>query len=382
MVAGEASGDQLGAGLISNLKKYFPDAEFVGIGGAKMQQQGFRSLFPMERLSVMGLVEPLKRLPELLRIRRRLFHYFISHQFDLVVGIDSPDFNLGLELRLRRRGIKTAHYVSPSVWAWRQGRIRKIAKAVDRMLTLLPFEADFYRQYRVPVTFVGHPLAEEIPFENDTAAARQALDLPVDAIVLAIMPGSRASEVAQLGTLFLEVARHCQQKIPGLLLVIPAANAARRQQIEEQLRDFPELPVKLLNGNSHQAMAAADAVLLASGTTALEAMLLKKPMVVSYRMGNMSYRIFSKMIKVPYISLPNLLAAKMLVPECIQSDATVERLSAELLPLLTDKEKASALQEIYLELHRQLQQGGNARAAKVLSGMLVGDSAKGDDEAL
>lgn len=370
IVAGEASGDQLGAGLIPALKKRFPDAVMVGIGGHKMLAQGFESLFPIDRLSVMGLVEPLKRLPELLRIRRQLFKYFRDQKFDLVIGIDSPDFNIDLELKLRKAGIKTAHYVSPSVWAWRQQRIKKIARAVDMMLTLLPFEAGFYRQHDVPVTFVGHPLAEELPLENDTAAARQQLGLPMMGRVLTIMPGSRGSEVKTLGTLFLAVAQQCRQQIPDLQLVLPAASPERRIQIEEQLLEFPDLPVKVLDGNSLTAMAAADAVLLASGTTALEAMLLKKPMVVSYRFGKFSYAIISRLVKAPYVSLPNLLANKMLVPECIQNDATVERLTAELLPLLGESAEIASLREAFCELHIQLKQGGSEKAAEALATLL------------
>ena len=369
LVAGEASGDQLGAGLIAELKNQFPEAEFVGLGGKLMKAQGLRSLFPMDRLSVMGLVEPAKRLPELLRIRRTLYHYFAVHRFDLVVGIDSPDFNLGLELKLKRSGIKTVHYVSPSVWAWRQGRIKKIARAVDHMFTLLPFEADFYHDHNVPVTFVGHPLAEELPLATDTSAARQALGLEEDKKILAVLPGSRGSEVAALGALFLDTVRECRKSISNLHIVIPAANQARKDQLELLLKRYQDVPVTLLDGHSHQAMAAADAVLLASGTTALEAMLLKKPMVVSYRMGRLSYAIISRMLKVPYVSLPNLLAGRALVPECIQDDATVDRLTAELLPLL-NSDKAEDLQASFLELHQQLQQGGNVKAASVIAGML------------
>ena len=280
LVAGEASGDQLAAPLIAELRKHFPDAIFEGLGGEQMIAQGFRSLFPMERLSVMGLVDPLKRLPELLHIRKTLYRHFLDNQFSLVVGIDSPDFNLGLEKKLRRQGVTTAHYVSPSVWAWRQGRVKKIAQAVDRMLTLLPFEAGFYQQHQVPVTFVGHPLADRFPMQPDTLGAREQLGLPADKKVLAIMPGSRRSEVAMLGQLFLECALNCRERLQQqgqeLNFVIPAASVDRYQELQVLLATFPELPVKLVQGNSHQVMEAADAVLLASGTTALEAMLLKK----------------------------------------------------------------------------------------------------------
>ncbi len=370
IVAGEASGDQLGAGLLAALKRHFPHARYSGIGGQKMLAEGFESLYPMDRLSVMGLTEPLKRLPELLKIRRQLKRHFISQQFDLVIGIDSPDFNLGLELKLKKAGITTAHYVSPSVWAWRQGRIKKIARAVDMMLTLLPFEAAFYRQHNVPVTFVGHPLAEQLPLETDTAHARAQLGLHIDKKVLTLMPGSRGSEVKLLGEIFLQVAQNCCEKIEGLQIVLPAASSERRQQLEAQLAGFPSLPVKLIDGQSLTAMAAADAVLLASGTTALEAMLLKKPMVVSYRLSRTSFFMLSRLVKTDYYSLPNLLAGRQLVPELVQSDATAEKLTEAILPMLADSAEVARLQHHFHDLHQQLRQGGSEKAAQVLAGMI------------
>ena len=283
MVAGEASGDILGADLIRALKTQFPNAIFEGIGGPKMQAEGFQSLFEMDRLSVMGFVEPLKRLPELLSIRRSIVERYLVQKPAVFIGIDSPDFNSGIEQRLHRAGVKTVHYVSPSVWAWRQGRIKKIKKSVDLMLCLLPFEAGFYKQHQVPVRFVGHPLAGQMAEQPDTQAARSRLGLNPDRPVLCIMPGSRSGEVELLGELFLDTACAVQAQLgTDLQLVIPAANQARYQQISDILSTKQGLSVELLMQNSHLAMEAADAVLLASGTTALEAMLLKKPMVVSY----------------------------------------------------------------------------------------------------
>ena len=370
LVAGESSGDQLGAGLIRSLKLHYPEAQFEGIGGDKMLSEGFRSLFPMDRLSVMGFIEPLKRLPELLGIRRHLYQHFIKNRFDLVVGIDSPDFNLGLEKKLRQQGLLTAHYVSPSVWAWRQGRVKKIASAVDLMLTLLPFEADFYKQHDVPVVFVGPPLAEEIPLVTDSIQARKTLNLPEDGRILTLMPGSRASEVDSLGRLFLDVAQSCRRQLPGLHLVVPAASHDRLEQLNGLLNEYPELSVTLLEGQSHLAMAAADVVLLSSGTSTLEAMLLNKPMVVSYRLGKWTYALVSRMLKVPWVSLPNLLASEALVPELLQDNATVDNLSNAVLAYFLDEKKVLALQHRFAELHQTLCHGGNRAAGQALVDLL------------
>ncbi|OUS17712.1 lipid-A-disaccharide synthase [Gammaproteobacteria bacterium 50_400_T64] len=370
IVVGEASGDQLGAGLIKALQSSHPDAIFEGVGGVKMQALGCTSLYPMETLSVMGFVEPLKRLPELLRMRRGLVKHFIAHPPDVFVGIDAPDFNLGIELRLKKAGIPTVHYVSPSVWAWRQGRIKKIARAVDHMLTLLPFEADFYHHHNVPVTFVGHPLADDLPLVPDMSSARAQLNLPSDGPVIALLPGSRQSEVALLGQLFLDAARLCLKANPELTFVLPAANPERRQQIDAMLVDVDDLPITLLDGQSHLAMEAADVVLLASGTTALEAMLLKKPMVVSYKAGWLTYAIISRMLKVPYVSLPNLLADRELVPEVLQDDATAETLSILLLERLGDSTLAVKLRSDFTEIHQQIKCNGNQKAAAAVLSMI------------
>ncbi len=364
LVAGEASGDRLGAGLIKAIQAQRPDTRFEGVGGPLMLAAGLQSLFPMEPLSVMGLIEPLKNLPTLLRIRGSLKKHFIAQPPDIFIGIDAPDFNLGLELKLRRQGITTMHYVSPSVWAWRQKRIKKIARAVDHMLTLLPFEADFYTEHKVPVTFVGHPLADDLPMDPEGARARAELNLGApSAPVLALLPGSRRGEVAQLGRLFLETARRCREVMPDLTFVLPAANAARRQQIDLLMMEFADLPVTVLDGQSHAAMAAADVVLLASGTTALEAMLLKKPMVVSYRTGWLTHAIISRMLKVPYVSLPNLLAGEELVPELLQDAATVKNLSERLMAIFQHPREGEALKEKFYQLHEQLRCNASYKAS-------------------
>ena len=372
MVAGEASGDQLGAALMIALREHYPDVIFEGIGGDRMLALGFNSLYPQERLAVMGFVEPFKRLPELLRIRQGLFRHFVATNTDLILGIDSPDFNLGLELRLRRQGLLAAHYVSPSVWAWRQGRIKKIARAVDMMLTLFPFESAFYRQHNVPEAFVGHPLADQIPLQPDQGAARQRLQLPTGEKYLAMMPGSRGSEVALMGPLFLDVAQWLLAQQPDLKFLIPSANRERHQQLAELLHTRPQLPVQLVEGNSHAVMEACDAVLLTSGTTALEAMLLKKPMVVAYRMGAASYWLVSKLVKSPFISLPNLLAGKALVPELIQDNATVDSLGEQILFQLTDSEHRQQLVQAFSDLHQTLRQDASHKAAAALAQLIDG----------
>jgi len=373
IVAGEASGDILGAGLIQSLRARYPRARFVGIGGDDMQAVGFHSLVPMERLSVMGLVEVLGRLRELFSIRARLMDYFLTTPPDVVIGIDSPDFTLGVERRCRDAGIPTVHYVSPSVWAWRQKRIFKIAKSVDLMLTLFPFEARFYEEHHVPVAFVGHPLADRIPLEPDSPAARRALGLREDQPVLAILPGSRGGEVERLGSLFLSAARWIQAKRPDLQLVIPCVNRDREVQVRGLVEALEvDLPVTIVRGRSREVMAAADVVLLASGTATLEAMLLKKPMVVGYRLSNMSYALVSRLVKVPHVALPNLLARKPLVPELLQDDATPESLGAAVLERLENQAERDALTNAFTDLHHQLRQNADERAADAISRLLEG----------
>lgn len=370
IVVGEASGDILGAGLMSALRRRYPNALFEGIGGERMLAAGFNSFFPQDRLAVMGLVEPLKRLPELLRIRKQLIGYFSDNPPDVFIGIDSPDFNLTIEEKLRAQGIKTVHYVSPSVWAWRQKRIVKIARSVDLMLTLLPFEAGFYEQHQVPVCFVGHPLADEIPLQPDQQSARAHLNINPDAKVMALMPGSRGGEVKLLGPIFWQTANWCLQQEPRLQFIVPAANPSRREQIEAQLSDYKDLPVTVVDGQSHTVMAASDCVLMASGTTTLEAMLLKRPMVVAYKFAWLSYVILKRLVKSPFFSLPNLLAEKMLVPEVLQDDVTPERLGEEAMAYLNDSELTEQLQSQFTEIHENIRCDASERAAAAVQSLI------------
>jgi lipid-A-disaccharide synthase len=371
LVAGEASGDILGAGLMRALKQRHPLVVFSGVGGPLMQAEGLVSAFPMERLSVMGLVEVLGRLRELLGRRKALVASLIQERPDVFIGIDAPDFTLDIELKLRQAGIKTVHYVSPSVWAWRQKRVLKIREGCDLMLTLLPFEARFYQEQGVPVRFVGHTLADAVPLQADRAAARATLGLPADACVVALMPGSRGGEVGRLGALFLDTAERLLQIRPTARFVVPCANPQRRAQLE-QLLSGRDLPVSLLDGQSHQALAACDAVLIASGTATLEALLFKRPMVVAYKLAPVTYWVLRRMVKSPYVSLPNLLAQRLLVPELLQDAATPEALLAALLPLLDD---GSGQTDSFDAIHRTLRRDASNQAADAVLQLVLGDSA-------
>ncbi|MCS4246679.1 lipid-A-disaccharide synthase [Pseudomonas sp. BIGb0164] len=358
LVAGEASGDILGAGLMRALKAQHPAVEFIGVGGPLMQAEGLTSYFPMERLSVMGLVEVLGRLRELLARRKLLIQTLIEEKPDVFIGIDAPDFTLNIELKLRQAGIKTVHYVSPSVWAWRQKRVLKIREGCDLMLTLLPFEARFYEEKGVPVRFVGHTLADTIPLQADRAAARAELGL-ADGPLVALMPGSRGGEVGRLGALFFDAAERLMALKPGVRFVLPCASPQRRVQIETLL-EGRNLPLTLLDGQSHLALAACDAVLIASGTATLEALLYKRPMVVAYRLAPLTFWILKRMVKSPYISLPNLLAQRLLVPELLQDDATPDALAQTLFPLIEGGEEQT---RGFDEIHRTLRRDASNQAA-------------------
>lgn len=358
LVAGEASGDILGAGLMRALKAQHPAVEFIGVGGPLMQAEGLASYFPMERLSVMGLVEVLGRLRELLARRKLLIQTLIEEKPDVFIGIDAPDFTLNIELKLRQAGIKTVHYVSPSVWAWRQKRVLKIREGCDLMLTLLPFEARFYEEKGVPVRFVGHTLADAIPLQADRAAARAELGLP-DGPLVALMPGSRGGEVGRLASVFFDAAERLQALKPGVRFVLPCASPQRRAQIETLL-EGRTLPLTLLDGQSHLALAACDAVLIASGTATLEALLYKRPMVVAYRLAPLTFWILKRMVKSPYISLPNLLAQRLLVPELLQDDATPDALAQTLLPLIDGGEEQT---RGFDDIHRTLRRDASNQAA-------------------
>ena len=363
MVAGEVSGDILGAGLIKAIKQRYPNAQFEGIGGPLMIDQGFKSFVPMERLSVMGLVEVLGRIFELIGIRRRLKQHFVAQRPDVFVGIDAPDFNIGLEIALRKQGIRTTHYVSPSVWAWRQKRIFKIARAVDLMLTLLPFEAKFYQQHNVKVAFVGHPLADDIPLQSEQLAARGKLGFSESDQLVAILPGSRGGEIKYIGDSLLDAAQKIQAQKPDVQFLVPCVNRARRAQIEALLESRPKgLNIRLYDGQSRDLMAASNAVMLASGTAALEAMLLKKPMVVAYRVSRITHAIMKRLLKVAYVSLPNLLANEALVPELLQDDANPDLIAKNVLARL-EPDTASQLEASFTELHQQLRRNASERAA-------------------
>ncbi|NAT77005.1 lipid-A-disaccharide synthase [Dickeya dadantii] len=367
LVAGETSGDILGAGLIRALKTHVPDARFVGVAGPRMQAEGCEAWYEMEELAVMGVVEVLERLPRLLKIRRDLTQRFSELQPDVFVGIDAPDFNITLEGRLKRNGIKTIHYVSPSVWAWRQKRVFKIGKATDLVLAFLPFEKAFYDRFNVPCRFIGHTMADAMPLHPDKAAARRALGLAEDARCLAILPGSRSAEVEMLSADFLKTAQLLRQTYPGLEVVVPLVNQRRREQFERVKAEVaPEMDVHLLDGQAREAMTASDATLLASGTAALECMLAKSPMVVGYRMKPFTFWLAKRLVKTPWVSLPNLLAGRELVRELLQDDCTPDKLSSALQPWLAGGEAAQQLQQVFLHLHEQIRCDADEQAAQAV----------------
>lgn len=371
IVAGEASGDILGAGLLAELRQRFPDIEIEGIGGELMQAEGCRSLYPMERLSVMGLVEVLGRLRELLGIRKSLLVRFSQQRPDIFIGIDSPDFTLNLEGKLRLIGIPTVHYVSPSVWAWRSKRVFKILKTTDLMLTLFPFEAQFYEQHAMPVEFVGHPLANMIPLEPDQPGARSDLDLPHGQRIIALMPGSRGGELKYLAEPFLDTARWLLKRNSDLVFVMPAANQQRFDHLRALIDSrYSDLPIKLVLKRSREVLTAADAVLIASGTATLEALLLKKPMVVAYRMAPITYKIISRLLSSKYISLPNLLADAPLVPEILQNEVRPEVLGPAIEQALIDSDEQSALKQRFYDIHLQLRQDASKKAADAIVHLL------------
>lgn len=367
IIAGEASGDSIAAGLIRAVLERVPDALFEGVAGPRMIEAGCNSLYPMERLSVMGLTEVIHHLPGLLAMRRALRRHFLHNPPDLFIGVDAPDFNLALERSLKQRGIRTLHYVSPSVWAWRQYRVRKIAASVDCILTLFPFEERFYHEQRVPARFVGHPLADLVAEDVDQGAARTHLDIDHGGPLLALLPGSRVGEVRRLAVPFLQAAAWCLERRPDLHFIVPLANAACRAAFEEACAALgEELPLSLVEGQGLEAMAAADVVLLASGTATLECMLLKRPMVVAYRLSALSYRLARMLVKTPFYSLPNLLAGKPLVKELIQHEVTAEEMGRELLSLLENPVRAGELSREFALIHRELRRDASHCAAQTV----------------
>lgn len=371
IVAGEMSGDLLGAGLIQAIRQRYPQAKFVGIGGPAMIAAGCESLFPMERLSVMGIVEVLGRLRELLNIRKTLREHFIANPPAVFIGIDSPDFTLPLEYRLKKAGIRTVHYVSPSVWAWRQKRVFKIREGVDLMLTLLPFEAAFYEKYKVPVKFVGHPFATSIDPDIDFNRAKHYWGFqPADKVV-AVMPGSRGGELKFMGPLFLETMRRLFILDPAVKFMVATANEARRKQFEQQVAEFDtKLPLQIIDGHAREVMAGSDVVLATSGTVTLEAMLLKRPMVVAFRWSVLTHAIISRLVKTEFISLPNLLAGKALVPEFVQDQAQPEKLANALLELLRNQDNRQRLQKEFAQLHAILNRNASQEAANAILALI------------
>lgn len=372
IVAGEASGDLLGSHLIRALKKQRPDLQFIGIAGPKMQAEGALSLFPMERLAVRGYFEVLRHLWGILRIRRRLLRHFLRHPPDLFIGIDAPDFNLALERQLKKHRIKTIHYVSPSIWAWRRGRMGKIRKAVSHMLALFPFEIPLYERAGVPVTYVGHPLADVLPMAPDRNAARLELKLPTEKLVIAMLPGSRQSELQYMADLFIKTARKIQQQFENVHFLVPVISRETRWQFVEALQrnEAHDLPLTVLFGHAHMAMTAADAVLVASGTATLEAALLKRPMVIVYRMSPLSWRILRHMNYLPYVGLPNILAGKMVVPEFLQDAATPDSLAEMLMTLIHDKPAVETMLREFETIHHQLRQNTAEKAAQAILALL------------
>ncbi|ADV85781.1 lipid-A-disaccharide synthase [Vibrio vulnificus] len=365
IVAGELSGDTLGEGFIKAIKAVHPDAEFVGIGGPKMIALGCQSLFDMEELAVMGLVEVLGRLPRLLKVKAELVRYFTENPPDVFVGIDAPDFNLRLELDLKNAGIKTVHYVSPSVWAWRQKRIFKIAKATHLVLAFLPFEKAFYDKFNVPCEFIGHTLADAIPLESDKAPARELLGLEQDKQWLAVLPGSRGSELKMLSQPFIETCKKLQQAFPELGFVVALVNQKRREQFEQAWKEYaPELDFKLVDDTARNVITASDAVMLASGTVALECMLLKRPMVVGYRVNAVTAFLAKRLLKTQYVSLPNILADTELVKEYLQDDCTPDNLFGEVSRLLEGDNHQ--MLDKFTEMHHWIRKDADQQAANAV----------------
>lgn len=366
LVAGEDSGDQLGAGLITALRTRFPDARFVGVGGPRMGQAGFEAWYDIGELSVMGVAEVVRHLPRLLRLRAALARRIVNLRPDAFIGIDAPDFNLGLEKKLKQAGIRTVHYVSPSVWAWREKRAEKIGHSADCVLCLFPMEPAIYAKHGVNARFVGHPLADQFPLQPNRDAARHELGLRADAPVLAVLPGSRLSEIHRLGATFLAAAQRVTAEIPQLQVVIPVANPRCRAALEKLLPRHAATPApKLLDGHAHRALMAADVALLASGTAALEAMLAKRPMVVGYRIAPLTYAIVKglRILKTSLYSLPNVLVGAPLVPELMQRDCTPARLGDAVLAWLRDPVRRDALAEEFKRAHLALYAGSGAATA-------------------
>lgn len=379
LVAGEISGDILGAGLINALKLHYPNARFIGVAGPRMIQAGCETLFDMEELAVMGLAEVVKHLPRLLKRRKQVIETMLAEKPDIFIGIDAPDFNLTVEEKLKASGIKTIHYVSPSVWAWRQSRVHKIARATNLVLAFLPFEKAFYDRFNVPCRFIGHTMADAIALKPNRSEACAALELDEATRYLAILVGSRASEVGFLTEPFLKTAQILKQRYPELEFLVPLVNDKRIAQFEQiKAQVAPDLDVKILKGNARQAMIAAEATLLASGTAALEGMLCKSPMVVGYKMKASTYWLAKRLVKTKYISLPNLLADEMLVPELIQDECNPENLAWYLGNYLAEdadhKKQRNELKQRFTELHKLIQCDADTQAAQAVVDVLEAET--------
>ncbi|ENO90304.1 lipid-A-disaccharide synthase [Thauera linaloolentis] len=377
MVAGEASGDLLASHLIRAIRQHLPDAQFFGIGGPKMQAEGFDVRWPCELLAVHGYVDALKRYRELSGIRRSLLAQIRKERPAAFIGVDAPDFNLWLEGKTKEAGIPAIHFVSPSIWAWRGGRIKRIARSVSRMLCLFPFESELYERAGVPVSYVGHPLADVFPLCPDRAAARALLGLGHDRRVVAMLPGSRQSEVRNLADTYIATACRMLERDPALVFLVPLATRETRAIFEEALhrKQATELPIRMLFGHAVEAMTAADAVLVASGTASLEAALLKRPMVITYRIGDWQYRLMKRMAYLPWVGLPNILCNESLVPELLQDEATPDRLAAALEDWLGDADRCAALEFRFTELHLALRQDTAQKAAEAILPYLGGGAA-------
>jgi lipid-A-disaccharide synthase len=369
MVAGEPSGDLLASHLIAALKERLPDAVFFGIGGPKMQGHGFDSWWPMEKLSVMGYWDALKHYREIAGIRRQLKKRLLDLKPDIFIGVDAPDFNLGLEGNLKAAGLRTIHYVSPSIWAWRGGRIKKIGRAVNRVLALFPMEPPLYEKERIPVTYVGHPLADIIPMQTSKKAVREKLALPRDYPIFAMLPGSRHGELEMMAETFVQTAKIIFERfLPNAVFVVPLATRATRLQFEAAIyrQQATDVPFRLLFGHAQDALGAADVSLVASGTATLEAALIKRPMVITYKIAKFSYWLMKRMAYQPYVGLPNVLAGRYVVPEILQDEATPENLAEALIKLYEDKENAEAVEEAFTDMHWQLRQNTAEKAANAV----------------
>jgi lipid-A-disaccharide synthase len=373
LVAGETSGDILGAGLIRALKKHHPNIEFVGIAGPQMQAEGCQAWYEMDELSVMGIVEVLGRLRRILSIRRDITQRLIQLKPDIFIGIDAPDFNLSLEGKLKQAGIKTIHYVSPSVWAWKQKRVFKIKRNTNLILAFLPFEKAFYDKFDVPCRFIGHKMADDIALNPNQHTMRQQLGIPLNSRCIALLPGSRHAEVALLSAPFLKAAILLRKRYPDLHIVVPLVNAKRRQEFEQIKAEIaPTLDVQLLDGHAREAMIASNAAILASGTVALECMLAKCPMVVGYKMKPFTFWLAKKLIKTPYVSLPNILAGKAIVPELLQQDCTPENITNHIISFLESDN--SILKETFLSLHNQIRCNADEQAAQAVIDVIRGST--------